>query len=275
MRTLSGAMALAALVSMSAAGQVAVVVERIQDVDLTDAQEAKITEIRKQHQPKIQAAAKELGTLLKEEDEKIGGVLTAEQQKQVQVMKEDRKDHREECVAHTFTSLKELDLTDAEMTKIGEIRKEYRPKVETAMKELDGLLTDAQKKAREEALKAGKSRREVVAALNLTDAEKDKLSAIGKQLAPLVREETEKIEAVLTESQKEKLQDLQEERKEKVRDRKAHRIANFNELNLSDDQKAKITAIRQEYRPKIHEAGNKLRAAVREEVEQIVAVFKG
>jgi Spy/CpxP family protein refolding chaperone len=275
MRTLSGAIALAALVSASAAGQVVVVVERIQDLDLTDAQETKIAEIRKQHQPKVQAAAKELGTLLKDEHEKIREVLTAEQQKQIQAMKEERHDHREECVAHAFASLKELDLTDAEMTRIGEIRKEFRPKFENAMKELDGLLTDAQKKAREEAVKAGKTRRELVASLNLTDAQKDKVAGVAKQVGALVREETGKIHDILTEGQKEQLPVLQEERKERVRDRMAHRIANVKELNLSDDQKARITAIRQEYRAKIHEAGNKLRAVVREEVEQIVAVFKG
>src|SRR5262245_48860931 len=275
MKRLSGAIALAALVSMSAAGQVTVVVERIQDLDLTDAQESKIAEIRKQHQPKVQEAAKELVTLVKEENEKMQGILTPEQQKQVQAMKEERKEQREECAAHAFANLKELDLTDAEMTKIGEIRKEYRPKFEKLMKELDGLLTDAQKKAREEALKAGKNRREVVAALNLTDAQKGTLTAVGKQLVPLVREEMEKIQAVLTESQKEQLQDLQEERAERVRDRMAHRVANFKDLNLSDDQKTKLTAIRQQYRPKIHEAGNKLRAAIRDEVEQIVAVIKG
>src|SRR5262249_39591154 len=205
MRTLSGAIALAALVSVSAAGQVTVVVERIQDLDLTAAQETKIAEIRKQHQPKVQAAAKELGTLLKDEDEKIRDVLTAEQQKQVQAMKEERKDHREECVAHAFASLKELDLTDAEMTRIGEIRKEYRPKIENAMKELDGLLTDAQKKAREEAVKAGKTRREVVASLNLTDTQKAKVVGVAKQMAALVREESEKIQNVVTEGQKEQL----------------------------------------------------------------------
>src|SRR5262245_26256614 len=89
MRSLSGAIALVALVSVSAAGQVTIVVEKIQDVDLTDAQETKIAEIRKQHQPKIQAAAKDLGTLLKEEGEKIRDVLTAEQQKQIQAMKDE------------------------------------------------------------------------------------------------------------------------------------------------------------------------------------------
>jgi hypothetical protein len=38
---------------------------------------------------------------------------------------------------------------------------------------------------------------------------------------------------------------------------------------------ARITAnIRQEYRVKIHEAGNKLRAAVRNELDQIISVIK-
>jgi Spy/CpxP family protein refolding chaperone len=275
MRTLSGAVTLVALVSVGAAGQVAVVVERVQDMDLTDAQETKIAEIRKQHQPKVQTAAKELGTLIKEEEEKVRDVLTPEQQKQVQAMKEERKDQREECVAHAFADLKEVDLTDAEMAKVGEIRKEYRPKIETALKEMDGLLNDAQKKAREDALKAGKSRRELVESLNLTDEQKAKAVGVAKQVSALVREESEKIEEILTSGQKEQLQVLQEERSERVRDRKAHRIANHKELNLTDDQKGRITAIRQEYRPKIHEAGNKLRAVVREEVEQIVAVCKG
>jgi Spy/CpxP family protein refolding chaperone len=47
------------------------------------------------------------------------------------------------------------------------------------------------------------------------------------------------------------------------------------DLNLTEDQKAQLAEIRKEYRPKVHEAGNRLRAAVREEVEAIVAVLKG
>ena len=53
------------------------------------------------------------------------------------------------------------------------------------------------------------------------------------------------------------------------------RIANLKDLNLTDDQKTQIADIRKEYRPKVHEAGNKLRATVREEVEAILAVIKG
>jgi Spy/CpxP family protein refolding chaperone len=55
----------------------------------------------------------------------------------------------------------------------------------------------------------------------------------------------------------------------------AHRIANLKDLNLTDEQKTKLMDIRKEYRPKVHEAGNKLRGTVREELEAIVAVMKG
>ena len=232
----------------------------------------KLTDDQKE---KVQAVGKEVAGLVREELEKIRDVLAAEQAEKLQAMKEERADRREECLAHAIAQLKDLDLTDAEMTKIGEIRKEYRPKIETALKEMNGFLTEAQKKTREDALKAGKSRRELVESLNLTDEQKVKAVTVAKQVSALVREESEKIEEFLTSGQKEQLQVLQEERSERVRDRKAHRIANSKELNLTDDQKARITSIRQEYRPKIHEAGNKLRAVVREEVEQIVAVFKG
>jgi hypothetical protein len=43
----------------------------------------------------------------------------------------------------------------------------------------------------------------------------------------------------------------------------ANSTETFHDLNLTDEQEAKITDIRKEYRPKIYEAGNKLRADVR------------
>ena len=51
-------------------------------------------------------------------------------------------------------------------------------------------------------------------------------------------------------------------------------VEKIQDLQLSDGQEAKIADIRKECRPKVHEAGNKLRATVREEVEAIVAVLK-
>jgi Spy/CpxP family protein refolding chaperone len=73
----------------------------------------------------------------------------------------------------------------------------------------------------------------------------------------------------------EKLQELKDERREHVRDRRVHRIANFEGLNLTDEQKSQIAEIRKEYRPRVHEAGNRLRTAVRQELEMIAAAIKG
>ena len=287
MKTLSAVLTLAALVAVfcatarTANGQaerkdVAVVLfERIQDLNLTDAQEAKIADIRKQYRTKVQDEAKQLNSLVKEEVDKIQAVLTPEQKEKVQAMKEERTERREDCLAHRVANLKDLDLTDAEMTKIAEIRQEFRPKITKAMETLSGTLTDVQKKAREEALTAGKPRKEVLEAIKLTDQQKEKVQTVAKEVAALCREEMEKIRDVLSAEQKEKLTELKDEAKERVRDRQAYAAANFKDLNLTDEEKTKIMDIRKEYRPKVHEAGNKLRGTIREELEQIVAVIKG
>jgi Spy/CpxP family protein refolding chaperone len=89
-----------------------------------------------------------------------------------------------------------------------------------------------------------------------------------------VRDEAEKVRDVLAASQKEQLLELKDERKEHARDRMAHHITNLKDLNLTDEQKSKLADIRKEYRPRIHEAGNRVRAAIREEMEMILAVIK-
>jgi Spy/CpxP family protein refolding chaperone len=247
----------------------------MQDLNLTDQQEAKIADIRKEYQPKVQEAGKELATIVKEEVEKVRDVLTPEQKMKPDLTKEDRQERRADGLAQRIAHFEELDLTDGEIAKFEEIRKEYRPKIEKAMKDLQGLLTDDQNKARQEFLAAGKKHREVLEALKLTEDQKAKVQVVGKEVATLVREEMEKIRDVLSAEQNEKLADLKEERKEGVRDRMAHRIAELKELNLTEDQKTQIANVRKEYRPKVQEAGNKHRGAVREEVEAIVAVIKG
>jgi Spy/CpxP family protein refolding chaperone len=279
MRYLIAGLALAVVLcaghTLAAEGETVVVVERIQDIQLTADQETKIEEIRKECGPEVQKAAKNLMSLRKEEVEKVREVLTADQKTKLKELKEERKERRHRCMAHRFAHLKDLDLTGAEMTKIEEIRKEFRPKIAKALAGLKDTLTPEQRKTREEALKAGKKHREVIAALKLSDDQKTKVVAVCKEVGALVREETEKIRDVLTETQKEKLQEYKGERRERVRDRIAHRIANLKDLDLSDDQKAKISKIRLEYRPKIQEAGNKLRALVREEAHKIIGVLKG
>jgi len=252
-----------------------VLVVWIQDLNLTDDQEAKIADIRKEYRPKVQEAGKELAAVVKEEMEKVRDVLTPEQKTKLAAFKEERQENREEHLSERIAHLRELDLTDDEMAKIAEIRKEFRPKVEKALEGLKGILSDDQRKEREEGLKAGKKRREVIASLKLTDDQKTKVEAVAKEIHTLVREELEKMRDVLSEGQKEKLGDFKDERKEHVRDRKAHMTANFKDLNLTEDQKTKIAEIRKEFRPKVQEAGNKLRGTVREEMEAIVGVIKG
>jgi Spy/CpxP family protein refolding chaperone len=249
--------------------------ERLQDLNLTDEQEAKIADIRKECRPEVEKAAKELAAVVKEEVDKIRKILTPEQQQKLRAFAEERREHRLEGLCERVAHLRELDLTDAEVAKIVDIRKEFRPKIEKAMEGLRGTLTAEQRQAREEALKAGKRRREVLEALKLTDEQKQKVQAVGKEVGTLVREEMAQVRDVLSAEQKEKLLELKDERKDRVRDQLAHRVANAKELNLSEEQKAQIQEVRKEYRPKVQEAGNKFRAAVRDEVTQILAVIKG
>jgi Spy/CpxP family protein refolding chaperone len=249
--------------------------ERMQDVHLTDEQEARIADIRKECRPKVEAAAKELAAVVQEEMDKAQAVLTPQQKEKLQALKDELKEHKFEGLSHRIAHLKDLDLTEAEITQIRDIRKEFHPRIAKAMEGLKGILSDEQKRAREEALRAGKRRKEVLAALNLTEEQKEKVAGVCKEVHAVVREELSKIHSVLTEEQEAKLAELKDERRERVRDRKAHMIANFKDLNLSDEQKTALVDIRKEYRPKIQEAGNKLRAVVREEVAMILAVMKG
>ena len=277
MKTLWTGFALLAVVMYAPAqdqGAKGRLVERFEELNLTEDQEVKIAEIRKEFRPKVEEAAKELAALIKDEVEKVQGVLTAEQKTKIAELKEERSERRAEGLSERVARVEFLELTDGEMNKITEIRKDFRPKIAKALEGLDGVLSEAQRAARDEGLKAGKKHREVIASLNLTADQKTKVEAVCKEVGAIIREEMEKIRDVLTAAQEEKLAELKDERPERCRDRMAHRIANHKELNLTDEQKAKIGEIRTEFRPKVHEAGNKARAAVRGELEQIIAVIK-
>ena len=248
--------------------------ERMHDLNLTDAQEAKIADIRNESRPKIQEAGKELAAIVKQEEEKVRDVLTPEQKTKLAAMKEEREEHRMEGLAERIAHLKDLDLTEAELSKIHNIRNEFRPKIVKAMEGLSGILTAEQKKAREEGLKAGKRRSEVLASLNLTADQKQRVEAVCKDVAAIVQAELAQIKNVLTEEQQAKLPELKDERRDRVRDKWAARVVNFKDLDLTEEQKTKIQDIRKEFRPKVQHAGNNLRAAVREEVAAILAVIK-
>ena len=272
---LSLMVAMALCTTAHAQGEREALVVTIQDIDLTDAQETKIAEIRKEFRPRVEKAVKEFTTLVRDELEKMQATLTPEQKEKLRAIKDERRERRFESLCERIAHLKDLDLTEAEMAKIQDIRKECRPKVVNALKGLEGLLTPAQKQARQQALKAGKPRREVLQALQLTDEQKQKVATVAKELGTVVLDEMAKIRDVLTEAQKEQLAVLKDERRDRVRDHMAHRIMNLKELNLTDAQVSTLTKIREEYRPRIHEAANNLRATVREEVTEILAAIKG
>src|SRR4029077_5824450 len=71
--------------------QVKVLVVSIQDIDLSDEQEAQIAAIRKEFRHKIGESAKELKSLVKEEVDGIRNVFTPEQRPKVQAIIEERK----------------------------------------------------------------------------------------------------------------------------------------------------------------------------------------
>jgi Spy/CpxP family protein refolding chaperone len=249
-------------------------VERLQELNLSDEQEAKIASIQKENRPKVEAAAEELKAIAKEEMDKVSAVLTPEQKEKVAALKVERKELRAEGVSERVARVGELDLSDAEIAQIESVRKEARPQIAKAMAGLRGLLNEEQRKEREQALQSGKKHREILESLGLDDAQKEKVLEACRDGRAAVKEELSKLSDVLTTQQKEKLAELREERKENVRDRLAHRVANLQELKLTDDQVAKIAEIRKEYRPKIQEAGNNLRSAVREEVSAIGDVLR-
>jgi hypothetical protein len=53
-------------------------------------------------------------------------------------------------LAERVAQLRALDLTDDEIANFREIHQDFRPKIEKALSELQGLLSDDQNKARQE-----------------------------------------------------------------------------------------------------------------------------
>lgn len=110
--------------------------------------------------------------------------------------------------------LDSLKLTDEQKAKVEEVKKEFAPKMEEASKKMQGILSEDQKKARDEAMKeardAGKTGRDVwqagLAAAKLTDEQKSKLADASKDLMSVAQERREKLLAILTPEQKEEAQ---------------------------------------------------------------------
>jgi Spy/CpxP family protein refolding chaperone len=113
--------------------------------------------------------------------------------------------------------------------------------------------------------------------LHLTAQQQAKIADIRKEYQPKVKEaadalkantkkEVEMAEAVLTSAQKSQLAALKEERREDRTERRerrlAERIAHLQQLDLTDDEKAKMKAVHEEFRPKIEKALESLKGTL-------------
>lgn len=108
---------------------------------------------------------------------------------------------------------KDITLTDDQKAKVAEIEKEFAPKMKEAREKLDKVLTEEQKKARQDVLKEartsskkGKELQQAIQdALKLSDEQKKNYDEADKALAALRLQIRDKVEPILTDEQKAKL----------------------------------------------------------------------
>ena len=116
-----------------------------------------------------------------------------------------------------LAALEKLNLTAEQKAKVEELTKQYVPKLAELTKKREAILTDEQKKARQEVQKAardaGKSEQEALAAgrtaIKLTDEQQTKMAEMQKEMAAIMLELRQKATALLTPEQREQLQKQQ------------------------------------------------------------------
>lgn len=111
---------------------------------------------------------------------------------------------------------KDITLTDEQKTKVAEIEKEFGPKMKELREKLDKILTEDQKKARQEVLKEarekgkdGKKGKELAEAvknaMKLSEEQQKQYDETDKQIVALRQQILEKVKPILTEEQRAKL----------------------------------------------------------------------
>lgn len=185
--------------------------------------------------------------------------------------------HPRQAMMEHWAMLRGVNLTDDQKAKVDSVKQEYGPKFKEARGKIDAILTEEQRKARDEAVKTAKAAgkrgdevwKDAKAAVTLTDEQKAKMAEARKGVEALHQEAREKIMAILTTEQKEQLK--------KPRDgmhghpQMGRGGAMLEGLNLTDDQKAKIAEIRKDYAPKLQEAGKDVQALRKEVHEKVLA----
>jgi len=168
---------------------------------VTDEQKAKMSEVRK-----------EMGKLQEQLREKATGLLTPAQK--------EKLPKRGPPPFAGADMLRGIELTADQKTKLEELHKEFEPKVRELGQKMEGILTDQQRKARDEAMKAGREagkewreiRSAAEAAAKITDEQRAKMNDLSAEMGKVHRELREKAMELLTPAQKEQLQKAQEQR---------------------------------------------------------------
>lgn len=111
---------------------------------------------------------------------------------------------------------KDITLTDEQKAKVAELEKEYGPKMKELREKLDKIMTEEQKKARQDVMKEarekgkdGKKGKDLAAAIKgamkLTEEQQKSYDETDKKIVALRQEILEKVKPLLTDDQKEKL----------------------------------------------------------------------
>jgi DNA-binding MarR family transcriptional regulator len=127
--------------------------------------------------------------------------------------KAKKKDRPNAAVEAAFALPKEIELTAEQNEKVAALKKEYTPKLTELSAKVNAVLTDEQKKARQEASKKakddGKKGKEAKAAvdeaLKLTPEQKKQMDELQPKLQAMQNEVREKVTSLLTDDQKSKL----------------------------------------------------------------------
>lgn len=122
---------------------------------------------------------------------------------------------------------KDITLTDEQKTKVAELEKEYAPKMKELREKLDKVMTEEQKKARQDVMKEarekgkegrkGKELQQAIKdAMKLTEEQQKSYDEADKKVTALRLEILEKVKPLLTDEQKAKLPKRPEARKKKA-----------------------------------------------------------
>ena len=110
-------------------------------------------------------------------------------------------------------TMESLDLSDEQKEAFKKMHEEVGPKMKEALEKVSELLTEEQKTAAKEAAKKAKEAgkegwalfRSIESAVKLTDAQKEKMEEVGKEMTKLQQTIMKKVTGLLTDEQKQTL----------------------------------------------------------------------